>query len=362
MRLSVIIFYLFIPAAASAQVIVRGSAVQPAAAIEAAAPQAVAPDSAQWQTAYLNMNSGYDDFCPAVFNRGLLFVSNRGRTRVAQYRDSKDQSPFFTIYYVYDVAMLKGTPDPQWKTAAPVQPKAIPASSNDTRKVAATKPAAPLPENVVILKGDQHISLFNQQVNGRFNDGPVSFNQRQDTMYITRNGRSGNKKSPDRLQIHTFIYRYGDWLPAGIFPFNSNEYSTGHPAVHPNGHLLYFVSDRPGGVGGTDIYYTQKIDSGWSEPQNAGQVVNTPGNEMFPYFAPDGTLYFSSDGRGGEGGLDLFFVQLSGNTPTGEARNLGAPVNSPQDDFGIWLNADGRSGYFSSNRYGTDDVFEMKRK
>ncbi|WP_346321081.1 hypothetical protein [Chitinophaga sp. YIM B06452] len=341
MRLSVIILSFFIPASGLAQ--------------------AAMADSAQWETAYLNMNSGYDDLCPAVFNRGLLFVSNRGRTQAATRQDAGNRSPFFTLFYVYDVASLKGTAAPQWRTASPVQPQAVSASSNDTRKLAATRPPAPLPQNVERL-GKDEILLFNVQVNDRLNDGPVAFNQRQDTMYITRNGRSSGKNKTDRLQIQTLIYRYGNWLPAVSLPFNSGEYSTGHPALHPQGSLLYFVSDMPGGMGGKDIYYALKTDSGWSAPQNAGPLVNTPGNEMFPYFAPDGTLYFSSDGRGGQGGLDLFSIRLSGNMPSGEALNLGAPVNSPQDDFGIWLNNDGRTGYFSSNRYGTDDVFEMRRK
>ncbi len=347
MRLSVIIFFLFIPAAAAAQAIVPG-ATQPA------------PDPPQWETAYLNMNSGYDDLCPAVFNRGLLFVSNRGRTQAARYVDGKNQAPFFTLFYVYDAGRLKGNAAPQWKTAAPVQPRAIPASSNDTRKLAEAKPEAPLPENIDWLPKDE-VSLFNVQVNDRLNDGPVAFNQRQDTMYITRNARNSSKKKTDKLQIQTLIYRHGNWLPAGSLPFNSNDHSTGHPALHPQGHLLYFVSNMPGGSGGTDIYYAVKTDSGWAEPRNAGPAVNTAGNEMFPYFAPDGTLYFSSNGRGGQGGLDLFYIQLSGNVPAGETRNIGTPVNSPQDDFGIWLNNDGRTGYFSSNRYGTDDVFEMRR-
>lgn len=164
----------------------------------------------------------------------------------------------------------------------------------------------------------------------------------------------------NRLKIYLAIYRYGDWLDAGAFPYNGDGYSTTHPALHPDGNILYFASDRPGGLGGTDIYYCVKNDSGWAAPVNAGPLINTPGNEAFRYISIAGDLYFSSDGRGGLGGLDIFRIPLRAQIPDGTAKNIGYPVNSSGDDFGVWVSEDGATGYFSSNRYGSDDVFSFR--
>ena len=133
-----------------------------------------------------------------------------------------------------------------------------------------------------------------------------------------------------------------------------------HPAVSANGQLLYFVSDMPGGLGGTDIYYSQLQEDGWSEPVNAGPKINTPGNESFPVLQ-NNKLYFSSDGRIGLGRLDIYEAYVSGTTVI-HVRNMGAPINSPEDDFGlVWL-PDGSGGYFASNRKGSrggDDLYRL---
>lgn len=320
-------------------------------------------DSASWRIGYLNMNSGYDDFCPVVFNRGLLFASNRGLTSAAGNVSEWDQAPYLNLFYVYDVSTLKSTANPEWPAGTERKYTRPGASSNDSRKVAAAHLPQQLPDNVKMLTHNE-ISLFNSQLQTKYHEGPVSLNKRQDTMYLTTNNYYRRKFKRDgegvnRLKIYEAIYRYGDWLDAGEFPYNSDDYSTAHPALHPEGNFLYFVSDMPGGLGGKDIYYCVKTDSGWAAPKNAGPLVNTPGNEMFPYISPAGDLYFSSDGRGGLGGLDIFSIPLVAHVPEGTAKNIGYPVNSPGDDFGVWVNKDGFTGYFSSNRYGSDDVFSF---
>jgi outer membrane protein OmpA-like peptidoglycan-associated protein len=161
----------------------------------------------------------------------------------------------------------------------------------------------------------------------------------------------------------------GKWANPKALPFNDNkEYSVGHPALTADGQRMYFISDRPDGFGGTDIYYADRKDSTWGKPVNAGGSVNTSGDEMFPsiHKFTDGkeVLYFSSDGHAGDGGLDIFFTILKDKTPGTVTRSL-APINSSYDDFGLVYNDDERSGYLSSNRgntEGRDEIYAFKRK
>ena len=144
---------------------------------------------------------------------------------------------------------------------------------------------------------------------------------------------------------------------------NKEEYSVGHPAISPDGDILYFVSDMPGGVGETDIYYCVKnVDGTWETPQNAGTTINTSGKEMFPVIEKNGDLYFSSNGHPGMGGLDMF--RSTGSKETwSEPENLKHPFNSPKDDFAILFTEEGKTGFFTSNRdggEGADDIYSFK--
>ena len=125
------------------------------------------------------------------------------------------------------------------------------------------------------------------------------------------------------------------------------------PSVSTDGSVLYFVSDRPGGIGGYDIYRTTKGENGaWSTPENLGPVINSRGNEKSPFIHPDGkTLYFSSDGWLGMGGYDIFFSRLSENDAWSKPKNIGYPINSPDDELGFFVSTDGARGFFASNKY-----------
>lgn len=157
------------------------------------------------------------------------------------------------------------------------------------------------------------------------------------------------------------------WTNVVVLPFNNSEYSCGHPALTASGNRLYFTSDQPGGFGGTDLYYADWKDGAWSVPVNAGRVVNTSGNEMFPVIVKNSDkqeLYYSSDGWAGYGGLDLFRVALENEFPW-KLEHLPAPFNSNGDDFGITFYEDMKSGYFSSNRNsdsGDDRIYQFNRK
>ncbi|NND88919.1 MAG: OmpA family protein, partial [Flavobacteriaceae bacterium] len=142
-----------------------------------------------------------------------------------------------------------------------------------------------------------------------------------------------------------------------------DEYSTGHPALSPDGNKLYFVSDRPGGKGGSDIYKaTVSKDGSLGAPQRLGDHINTEGKEVFPFVDSNGTLYFSSDGHMGIGLLDVFMAEANGNdfeAPT----NLGKGVNTEEDDFAFRFDAASKTGYVSSNRIGgkgKDDIYMIK--
>ncbi len=135
-----------------------------------------------------------------------------------------------------------------------------------------------------------------------------------------------------------------------------------HPAISPDGETLYFVSDMPGGIGGKDIWKSSKIGDGqWGEPVNMGTVINTPGDEMFPYVRADGMLYFSSDTHIGFGGLDIFRAEKDelGNW---QVSNMGRPINSEGDDFGIVFQDKDERGMFSSSRgsaKGVDNIYSF---
>lgn len=194
-------------------------------------------------------------------------------------------------------------------------------------------------------------------INSIYHEGPASFTANGTEVYFTRNNINKNKpgKSKDNV-THLKICKASliddKWSGLEDFPYNSSEYSVGHPAVSPDGKLLFFVSDVPGGFGGTDIYVSRLENGKWSSPENMGRGVNTEGNESFPFYFNNGEneyLFFSSNGRPGLGGLDIYRADLSAEKIE-EPVHLSAPVNSPKDDFGFIIDREYKSGYFSSNR------------
>jgi outer membrane protein OmpA-like peptidoglycan-associated protein len=198
------------------------------------------------------------------------------------------------------------------------------------------------------------------QVNGRFHEGPLTFSADGRTMWFTRSNymKFRLQKNEDRIS-HLKLFSAtrdadGNWTGVTPFLYNSEDHSVGHPALSPDGRTLYFVSDKPGGYGGTDIYKSTFDGERWSKPVNLGPTINTPGNEMFPTLHGD-SLFFSSTAHRNMGGLDIFVSHWDGEAWSAP-ENLNAPVNTPHDDFAFVLAADGQSGYLSSNRSGTDRI------
>ena len=211
---------------------------------------------------------------------------------------------------------------------------------------------------------DTEVTPLSSKLNSRYHEGPAVFFDNDTKMLFTRSDYQEKKlgKSQDGVNKLKLFYAEkqedGQWGKPVLLPFNSPEYSCGHPAIARD-TTLYFVSDMPGGFGGTDLYRCTYAEGAWQPPVNVGNILNTEGDEMFPFLYNDQELYFASNGHEGLGGLDVFGVDLSQENNE-HITNLGYPINTSMDDFSLIVGPDGRSGYFSSNRQGgvgSDDIY-----
>jgi outer membrane protein OmpA-like peptidoglycan-associated protein/tetratricopeptide (TPR) repeat protein len=264
-----------------------------------------------------NLNSKFADFGAVQLGNKIVFTSGRTENLLVGTYYAWNNNPFLDLY-VYDSSALK-----------------------------------------------DNIKQYSKSINTKFHEGPVCFANDNKTLYFTRDNyykgkRSYNKKGTTCLMIFKADLVNGIWGNITPLPFNNKEYSVGHPAVSPDGKRLYFASDMPGSVGGSDIYYVDILgDNQYGIPVNLGTTVNTEGNEMFPFVTISG-LFYSSDGITGLGGLDIFFSHQAANGTWAKPINLGAPINSQKDDFSFFQNSDNRSGFFASNRpggTGDDDIY-----
>ena len=203
-------------------------------------------------------------------------------------------------------------------------------------------------------------------INSKYHEGPASITKDNSLMAFTRNSYYNGKvkRSIDHINKLKLFFAQkedGKWKNVTPFPFNSDEYSCGHPSFSKDGNTIYFSSDMPGGYGASDIYKSKFENNTWSKPENLGTEINSEGNELFPFIQNDSLLLFASNGWGGMGGLDIFRSEISNGT-FGKIENLGAPINSISDDFGMIAKNNSRSGYFSSNRdggKGEDDIYRF---
>jgi len=193
-------------------------------------------------------------------------------------------------------------------------------------------------------------------VNTKYHESTATFTKDGKTMYFTRNNFTDGKKGRDKqktikLKLYKATNTGGQWTNVVELPFNSDNYSIAHPALSPDEKRLYFASEMEGSVGMSDIWYVDiKGDNSYGSPVNLGSGVNTEARESFPFISAENDLYFSSDGRGGLGGFDIFVTSLNEKGEPTHIDNLGEPVNSSQDDFGFIVNKEKRFGYVSSNR------------
>lgn len=220
------------------------------------------------------------------------------------------------------------------------------------------------------------IGDFSKNLNTIYHEATLAFTPDEKTVYFTRNNYDGKLKRDKNGTNHLKLYRAElrppkegegkEWTNVKELPFNSEDYSVGHPTISKDGKLLYFVSDMPGSIGATDIFVVDiiqdKDSTTYSQPRNLGNVINTPGREMFPYITNE-KLYFASDGHLGLGGLDVFESSIT-NSEFGSPKNLGAPLNSKLDDFSFIINEEKNTGFVASNRKygkGDDDIYSFVR-
>ncbi len=207
--------------------------------------------------------------------------------------------------------------------------------------------------------------LFAKELITHFNDGPATFNSDMTTIFFSRNiyvqGKRKDINSADnKIGLFSANYSNGNWINITPFPHNNEEYSLVSPSLSADGGKIFFSSDMPQGHGGYDIYYCEMIDGKWSEPINMGTTVNTSLDETYPFISNSGKLFFASEGHAGFGGKDIFYTQqINGKWQLPE--HLDSSINSPADDFGFITNDNMQSGYFSSNRKRTDDIFRFER-
>jgi len=214
----------------------------------------------------------------------------------------------------------------------------------------------------------KNADLVEGQVNTKYHEGNMSITADGKRMYFDRNDffKGDYDKSEEGInQINLYSAENigGEWKDIKSAAFNSDDYSTGHPALSPDGNTLYFVSDMPGGKGMSDIYMVAvNKDGSLGTPKRLGDHINTEGKEVFPSVDANGTLYFSSDGHMGIGLLDVFMSSADGSG-FGTPENMGQGVNSGEDDFAFNFNPATKTGFVSSNRKGgkgKDDIYMIK--
>lgn len=278
------------------------------------------PDTLSYSIERIKIPGLRSVFSPAIYNSGIIFSADKEpENTLLEKKHGWTGATFLDLYY------MERDGQDNWKTPQP-------------------------------LAGE---------VNGLYHDGPAAISPDGSTIYFTRNnyqkkklGRSGDNEN--NLKLFSSALVNGIWATPEELPFNSDEYSAGHPTTSADGTTLYFISDKPGGFGGTDIYFSRKEENGWSKPENLGSKINTKGNEMFPFLFADSVLYFSSDAHGSAGGLDIF-ASYYRDKNWSEPESLEYPVNTSKDDFGLVLDTTGKSGYLSSNRSGNDQLYSFRK-
>ncbi len=271
----------------------------------------------------LSFNSKYSDFGTFVHNGQLYFASSRGSEDNKVY--GWNDEPFLDIYQIS------------------------------------------VEDNNGQLEFGSADFIQASKLNTDYHEASIAITNDGNTIYFTRdnvnkrNKIGYDKKGTTHLKLYKATLVGESWEDIVELPFNDDVYSTGHPALSVDNSKLYFVSDREGGFGLTDIYVVDILeDNAYSEPTNLGDNINTAGREMFPFVSKDSTLYFSSDGYLNLGLLDIFKSNIL-KDDTAEPENLGTPYNSGYDDFAFFV-GDKDRGYFSSNRpdgKGNDDIYSF---
>lgn len=274
-------------------------------------------------------NSAYFDFSPAFLgDSAIVFSSTRANPRALVKKHSWTGEAYTNLYL----------------------------SKQLSKKSSKEKDSVSLPKGL------------NGIINKYYNESSAVFTKDGKTMYFTRNNQLKNKAKTDTLntvllKIYKATYDGKKWTNVKELPFNNDNYSCAHPALSVDEKELYFSSNQPGTIGMSDIYKVAILENDtYGTPENLGDKINTEGRETFPFITSDNVLIFASDARAGLGGLDLYYVHLDSENK--EVKTFGAPINSPQDDFGLIYKEAVKEGFFTSNRTednrGKDDIYSFK--
>jgi hypothetical protein len=253
-----------------------------------------AEDSSRIKIVRLAINSPEPDFCPFMCGRQLYYLSSCNRRAAVSYENAGDHSTLIDI---------------------------LSAKLSDSLEFRTPQVA--------------------KELSSRYNDGPFCFSASGNEFYFT----AGDKKN--KLKIFKSTKTHKGWSKPQLLSFCEDEFNYCHPSISRDGQILAFSSDIKGGYGGMDIYICRLEQGQWGLPLNAGNSVNTAADELFPFAGEKGQIYFSSERDKNSGGLDIYSANLNG---TASAKPLPSPINSANDDYGIWLDGSMENGYFSSNR------------
>ncbi len=284
-------------------------------------------DSAAYLVSKIGINSQFSDFSPAFYQNGIVFVSSRPKHAIFKHKNGEEGN-FDNLYFAQKKSHDNLTEAPEF-----------------------AKP-----------------EVFDKKLSTSLHEGPLTVFPGDQKIIFTRSAGAKEKNSNGKIPLYLYTSEFinGQWSDPKSLNINVKGFSMAHPSLSTDGKTLYFSSDIPGGYGGMDLYKSTWTGNEWSSPVNLGKNVNTAGNELFPYMGAKGSLYFSSDGHGGLGGLDIYTFNFSDSlaiTP----HNLGRPINSAADDFGLIFDKNSTTGFFTSNRgaEGNNDniyYFALNRK
>ena len=279
-------------------------------------------NSGRYEIGDAGINSKYSDYGSSYTGNKVVFASSRDTGNFAQ-KKHKWTNQYFTNLYAADMAADGTLGEPK---------------------------------------------KFAKNMNSKFHEDTPVFTKDGKTMYFTRNNFNDGKKGKDGsritlLKIYKTMLVDSVWQKATELPFNSDNYSVAHPVLSSDGKTMYFASDMTGTHGQSDLWKVKIADDGsFGTPENLGTTINTEGKETFPEMTDENELYFATDGHPGLGGLDIFMSRMNADGTFQAPLNVGAPANSPQDDFAYLIDTKTRKGFLSSNREGGkgyDDIYKF---
>jgi outer membrane protein OmpA-like peptidoglycan-associated protein/tetratricopeptide (TPR) repeat protein len=332
---------------------------------------AMRADSADWKLRYLDLNTPYfREFSPLIVNNMFLWSSNELQKGISNGIMGWDSKSYAHVESFSDISYVKEgiMPTSYRVDSVGMKAKKSPAVAQHYNGADKTLlQVVKLPADLVAKrKTAEHnpmpiVGLESMD----YNIAHASYSAATGKIYVSMNDQGRVKKANSRMVGIAEAKLDGSKVTdLDFLPLGGKDYSVMHPAIHSNGKLLVYSSNQTGGKGGYDLYYVTKLaDSSWTSPMPMSSL-NTAGNELFSGFSATGDLYFSTDGHPGFGGMDIYKAELSDDASVKSVYHLPSPVNSQFDDFGFTQMADGKKGFFTSDRFGEDDIlaFDYDKK